>query len=164
MVWTRERRQTREKKKKSEKQIRSWQNSNYIIRRVGTNYTQCVHRIRLRPVVLHYQPNDVELIDTTKLETDLSLGKYQSEPGLFDDYGGTAVAPASAGPELSPAAPHVAPRPIPKPAPLHFWISFQRMQQHTCKSYHLPSIDEHSPAGLINNDSDAEGYNFDELF
>ena len=25
-------------------------NSNYIVRKVGTNYTQCVHRIRLRPI------------------------------------------------------------------------------------------------------------------
>ena len=52
---------------------------------MGTNYTQCVHRIRLRPVVPQHQPEDLENIDPSKFETDPSLGKYRSEPGLFDD-------------------------------------------------------------------------------
>ena len=60
-------------------------NSNYIIRKVGTNYTQCVHRIRLRPVDPQHQPDDVDPIDPTKVQTDPSLGKYRSEPGLFDE-------------------------------------------------------------------------------
>ena len=60
-------------------------NSNYIIRKVGTNYTQCVHRIRLRLVDPQHQPDDVDAVDPTKFQTDPSLGKYRSEPGLFDE-------------------------------------------------------------------------------
>ena len=52
---------------------------------MGTNYTQCVHRIRIRHVVQQHQPEDPESIDPTKSETDPSLGKYRSDPGLFDD-------------------------------------------------------------------------------
>ena len=51
----------------------------------GTNYTQCVHRIRLRPVVPEHQPEDLETLDPSQFETNLSLGKYRDEPGLFDD-------------------------------------------------------------------------------
>ena len=112
-------------------------NSNYIIRKMGTNYTQCVHRIRLRPVVQH-QPEDLEIIDPSKFETDPSLGKYRSEPGLFDDSlpqllddiqpanGGQSNLPDAParirlsvplrGPAVAPIVP--APVPIPAAAPI----------------------------------------------
>ena len=61
-------------------------NSNYIVRKVGTNHTQCVHRIRLRSIQPQHQPEDVDPIDTTQFVVDPSLSKYRSEPGLFDDY------------------------------------------------------------------------------
>ena len=61
-------------------------NSNYIVRKVGTNHTQCVHRIRLRSIRPQHQPENVDPIDTTQFVVDLSLSKYRSEPGLFDDY------------------------------------------------------------------------------
>ena len=118
-------------------------NSNYINRKVGTNYTQCVHRIRLKPVDPQHQPDDVDPIDPTKFQTDPSLGKYRSEPGLFDEnlpklvdeihpdncdenqqpaaparitvpFGAPAVAAAPA-PVPIPAAPIVAPLPVPVP-------------------------------------------------
>ena len=59
--------------------------SNHIIRKMGTNYTQCVHLIRLRPIIPQHQPEDLKSIDPSKFETDPSLGKFRSEPGLFDD-------------------------------------------------------------------------------
>ena len=61
-------------------------NSNYIISKVGTNYTQCVHPIRLRAVQFQYPPEDIEQIDRNEFVVDPSLGRYRSEPGLFDDY------------------------------------------------------------------------------
>ena len=120
-------------------------NSNYIIRKVGTNYTQCVHRIRLRPVDPQHQPDDVDPIGPTKFQTDPSLGKYRSEPGLFDENlpklldeiqpdnsdandqpaaparirlsvpFGAPVVGAAPAPEPIPAAPIVAPLPVPVP-------------------------------------------------
>ena len=57
-------------------------NSNYINRKVVTKYTQCVHRIRLRPIQPQYPPEDIEQID----QNHPSLRRYRSEPGLFDDY------------------------------------------------------------------------------
>ena len=61
-------------------------NSNYIVRKIGTNHTQCVHRIRLRSIRPQHQPEDIDPIDTAQFVVDPSLSKYRSEPGLFDDY------------------------------------------------------------------------------
>ena len=60
--------------------------SNYIIRKVGTTYPQCVHRIRLRAIDPQHQPDDVEPIDPAKFQTVPLLRKYRSEPGFFDNY------------------------------------------------------------------------------
>ena len=60
-------------------------NSNYIIRKVGTLYTQCVHRIRLRPVTPQGKINDLTVIDFTKFQRDPSLGIFRGEPNLFDE-------------------------------------------------------------------------------
>ena len=60
-------------------------NSNYIIRKVGTNYTQCVHRIRLRPVVPQYQVDDLPQIDPDKFQRDPMLGRFRGEPAIFDE-------------------------------------------------------------------------------
>ena len=58
--------------------------SNYLIRKIGTPYTQCVHRIRLRPITPNY---DVEDISVTQQDftPDPSLGKYRSEHEIFDE-------------------------------------------------------------------------------
>ena len=58
--------------------------SNYLIRKIGTPYTQCVHRIRLRPITPNY---DVEDISVTQqdFKPDPSLGKYRSEHEIFDE-------------------------------------------------------------------------------
>ena len=61
-------------------------NSNYIVRKVGTNHTQCVHRIRLRSIRPQHQPEDIDPIDEAQFVVDPSLSKYRSEPGLFDYY------------------------------------------------------------------------------
>ena len=41
-------------------------NSNYNIRKFGTNYTQCVHRIRLRPVTPQGHIDDLTVINFKK--------------------------------------------------------------------------------------------------
>ena len=58
--------------------------SNYLIRKIGTPYTQCVHRIRLRPITPNY---DVEDISVTQqdFKPDPSLCKYRSEHEIFDE-------------------------------------------------------------------------------
>ena len=61
-------------------------NSNYIIRKTGTNYTQCVHRIRLRPIKLTEPPEDIQEIDPAKFEADPSRRTTRNEPELFDEY------------------------------------------------------------------------------
>ena len=58
-------------------------NSNYIVRKVGTNYTQCVHRIRLRPVNPQYQIEDLAQIHQSNFVPDPST-RHTSEPSLFD--------------------------------------------------------------------------------
>ena len=60
-------------------------NSNYIIRKVGTNYIQCVHQIRLRPVRPQGRNDDVTVINFELFQRDLSLGHYCGEPTLFDE-------------------------------------------------------------------------------
>ena len=59
-------------------------NSNYIFRKVGTNYTQCVHRIRLRPVTPQGRIDDLTVINFENFQRDPSLGHYRGEP-TFDE-------------------------------------------------------------------------------
>ena len=58
--------------------------SNYLIRKIGTPYTQCVHRIQLRSITPNY---DVEDISVTQqdFKPDPSLGKNRSEHEIFDE-------------------------------------------------------------------------------
>ena len=58
-------------------------NSNYIVRKVGTNYTQCVHRIRLRPITPQYQIEDLAHIHPNNFVPDPST-RHTSQPSLFD--------------------------------------------------------------------------------
>ena len=55
--------------------------SNYLIRKIGTSYTQCVHRIRLRPITPKCDVKDISVTQDFKL--DPSLGKYRSELEIF---------------------------------------------------------------------------------
>ena len=59
--------------------------SNYLIRKVGTHFTQCIHRIRLRPYKPHEPPVDLDNLNPDKFVPDPVLGKYRQEPELFDD-------------------------------------------------------------------------------
>ena len=59
-------------------------NSNYIIRKVGTNYTQCIHRIRLRPITPQYKVEDLPQICPANFVPD-PITRHISEPALFDD-------------------------------------------------------------------------------
>ena len=59
--------------------------SNYIIRKVNTNYTQCVHRIRLKPIQPSKTPEDLEIINPAKFQPDPSR-KQHMEPDLFDKH------------------------------------------------------------------------------
>ena len=45
-------------------------NSNYLIRKVGTNFTQCFHRIRLRPYEHREAPVDLEDISPDNFVPD----------------------------------------------------------------------------------------------
>ena len=56
----------------------------YIILEVGTNYTQCVHRIRLRPIQPQYQVEDLTNINSFNFQLDPST-RHVSEPSLFDN-------------------------------------------------------------------------------
>ena len=109
--------------------------SNYIIRKVNTNYTQCVHRIRLKPIKPSETPEDLEVINPTNFQPDPSRRQHM-EPDLFDKHipelineqenelqqskklkpdpvrmsinvpqGGTAAGPAAAAPPAVPLAP-----------------------------------------------------------
>ena len=59
-------------------------NSNYLIRKIGTPYTQCVHRKRLRPITPNYDVEDINLT-MQDFKRDPSLGKYRSEHEIFDE-------------------------------------------------------------------------------
>ena len=61
-------------------------NSNYIIRKTGTNYTQCVHRIRLRPIKLTEPPEHIQEIDPAKFEADPSRRTTRNGPELLGEY------------------------------------------------------------------------------
>ena len=51
-------------------------NSNNDIRKVGTNYAQCVHRIRLRPVIPQGRVDDLTVINFDNFQRDPSLAFF----------------------------------------------------------------------------------------
>ena len=57
---------------------------NYLIRKVDTPYTQCVHRIRLRPITPNYQVEDIQST-MDDFRPDPSLGKFRSEYEMLDN-------------------------------------------------------------------------------
>ena len=60
-------------------------NMNYIVRKVGTWFTQCVHRIRLRPFSPTYTVEDLPAINPSKFVPDPYLLKEFKEPQAFDE-------------------------------------------------------------------------------
>ena len=56
--------------------------SNYIVRKVNTNYTQCVHRIRLKPIKPNEIPEDLEVVKPENFQPDPSR-RQNMEPDLF---------------------------------------------------------------------------------
>ena len=59
--------------------------SNCFIRKVGTNYTQIVHRFRLRPIKPQYQVTDINDILYENFQTDPTLGYFRGEQDFFDN-------------------------------------------------------------------------------
>ena len=57
--------------------------SNYIIRKVNTHYTQCVHRIRLKPIKPSETLEDLEVINHANFQPDPSR-RQRMEAYLFD--------------------------------------------------------------------------------
>ena len=60
-------------------------NLNYIVRKIGTNYAHCVHRIRLVPNVPQYAVQDLPEIKADKFTANPILKRLKSEPECFDD-------------------------------------------------------------------------------
>ena len=58
--------------------------SNYLIRKIGTPYTQRVNRIRLKPITPNYDVPDLS-VTQQDFKPDPSLGKYRSEHEIFDE-------------------------------------------------------------------------------
>ena len=52
---------------------------------VNTNYTQCVHRIRLKPIKPSETPEDLEVINSANFQPDPSRRQHM-EPELFDKH------------------------------------------------------------------------------
>ena len=94
-------------------------NSNYIIREVGTNYTQCVHRIRLRPITPQSRIDDIPVIAFENFQRDPSLGQFRGEPELFDE---SLPSILEAPPQLI-STPVVEDDPPPVTVSLHFPIA-----------------------------------------
>ena len=59
-------------------------NENYLVRRVNTNYTQLVHRIRLRPFTPQFEIVDLPQISASNFCVDPEVPEHLMEPGLLD--------------------------------------------------------------------------------
>ena len=64
---------------------RVWSNSNYILGKVGRNYTYYVHRICLRPMTLQGRIDLLNVIQFENVQRDTSLVRFRGEPTLFDE-------------------------------------------------------------------------------
>ena len=60
-------------------------NSNYIVRKVGTQETLCLHRMRLRPCQPQFAVEDLANIDEQHFIPDSTLTTDTTEPELFDN-------------------------------------------------------------------------------
>ena len=60
-------------------------NFNYNIRKVDTNYTQCVHGISLVPVTPQSCIDDLSINFFKNFQRDPSLGHYRGEPTFLDE-------------------------------------------------------------------------------
>ena len=58
--------------------------SNYLIRKVNTNFTQIVHRVRLKPFKPQYKVEDIKLIDDKSFCEDPLIPEVLKESQLFD--------------------------------------------------------------------------------
>ena len=58
-------------------------NSNYIVRKVNSNHTQCVNRMRLRPISPKYEIIDLPNVDSKNFVPDPSTQRM-SEPEITD--------------------------------------------------------------------------------
>ena len=56
--------------------------SNYLVQRVGAPYTQCNHRIQLRPITHYYDVHDIS-VTVDDFQPDTSSGKNRSEHKNF---------------------------------------------------------------------------------
>ena len=72
-------------------------NSNYIIRKVDTNYTQCVHRTRLRPVTPQIRVDDLTVINFEIFQRDPLMDHYRGEQTLFDESIPFSLEPPTTG-------------------------------------------------------------------
>ena len=79
-------------------------NMNYIVRKVGTNYTQCVHRIRLREIVPQYEFQDLEVIDHNEFRPHKEYLEHTREPETFDKVLPDLILDGSDGLEISDCA------------------------------------------------------------
>ena len=59
--------------------------SNYLIRKVNSNNTQCVHGFRLKPIKQNETPENLEVINPGNFQSDPSR-RQRMEPDLFDKY------------------------------------------------------------------------------
>ena len=55
-----------------------------MICKIGTNFTQSVHKIRLRPIAPQYPVDDIADINPQNFKTDPLLGKHRGEQDYFD--------------------------------------------------------------------------------
>ena len=60
-------------------------NTNNIGRKVNTNFTQRVHRKRLRPIEPQYEFEDLKRIDPSGYEAEPTIPEEQREPQLNDN-------------------------------------------------------------------------------
>ena len=58
--------------------------SNYLIKKVNTNNTQIVHRVRLKPIKPQYKNQDLRYIDEKLFTADPMIPEALREPNLFD--------------------------------------------------------------------------------
>ena len=60
-------------------------NMNYIVRKTATHLTQCVHRIRLRPIIPQTAFRDFDWIDPSRFQKHQEQLNDVEEPQAFDD-------------------------------------------------------------------------------
>lgn len=116
--------------------------SNYIVRKVGTLFTHCINRVRLRPIIPQYNVEDVDSVASDDFTPDPNTPDDLREPRIFDKTLGASTEFSHVSTTMKLPVQATITRPNPPEAP-QIADALSRMQQAAAR---MPQQEPNIPA------------------